>query len=82
MSELINTPGGYSYVKPTIKGRPDVNIALTYEEAYDIVLDGLNAEASIEPITPETFELLAENLLGLLIDSSDDIRTGSHYDTL
>lgn len=81
MSELINTPGGYSYVKPTTKGKPDVNIALTYEEAYDIVLDGLKAEASIEPITPETFDILAENLLGLLIDSSDDIKTGDHYDS-
>jgi hypothetical protein len=69
--EMITTPGGYVYAAPVIEGQPDVAIELTYAEAYDVLLDGIMNEATIEPITAETYPLLAENLLGLLIDASE-----------
>lgn len=34
-------------------------------EAYDVLLDGIMNEATIEPITEPTFKLLAYNLLHL-----------------
>lgn len=73
MATKITTPGGYVYDEPDLTGRPDVTIALPYAEAYDVLLDGIMGSASIEPITEATFKLLAENLLGLLIDASDGI---------
>lgn len=71
MTEKITTPGGYIYDAPDITGRPDVAITLPFDEAYDVLLDGIMNEATIEPLTEPTFKLLAYNLLHLLIDASD-----------
>lgn len=71
MTAQITTPGGYTYDEPDLAGHPDVAIALPYAEAYDVILDGIMNAATVEPITDATFKLLAENLLGLLIDASD-----------
>lgn len=68
-----HTPGGYSYEDPIVEGQPDTSIRIPYAEAYDILLDGLECAASLEPITESTFKALAEDLLNLLIDASDDI---------
>lgn len=61
----------YEYEETVTSGRPDVSISLTYADAYDILLDGIQNEASIEPLAPHTFKALAENLLGLLIDANE-----------
>jgi hypothetical protein len=66
----IDTPGGYTYEEPEITGQPDVVISLPFAEAYDVILDGIINEASIEPITAPTFKMLAYELLHLLVDAS------------
>lgn len=66
----ITTPGGYEYAEPEITGKPDVVIALPFDEAYDVLLDGITNEASVEPLTEATFKLVAYNLLHLLIDAA------------
>lgn len=71
MSTQITTPGGYTYDEPDLTGHPDVSISLPYTEAYDIILDGIMSNASIEPITEATFKALAVDLLGLLIESAE-----------
>jgi hypothetical protein len=77
MTNKITTPGGYEYDEPATTGKPDVHIALSYEDAFDILLDGIESEATVEPLTAETFKALAANLLGLLIDASEDARAES-----
>lgn len=72
MTTKITTAGGYTYDEPEINGQPDVVIALPFDEAYDVLLDGLANEASVEPITEATFKLVAYNLLHLLIDASTE----------
>ena len=79
MTEKIATPGGYTYEEPDATGHPDVVITLPYAEAYDVVLDGIMNAATVEPITEATFKLLAENLLGLLIDASDGTDEDSSF---
>lgn len=69
----IQTTGGYEYEEPEIEGKPDVTINLSYPEAYDIILDALKNEASIEPLDATTFQCNAENILNLLIDASHDV---------
>jgi hypothetical protein len=71
MTTTITTPGGYNYEEPDATGQPDVAISLPFAEAYDVLLDGIMNEATIEPITEPTFKLLAYNLLHLLIDASN-----------
>jgi hypothetical protein len=72
MTGKITTPGGYTYDEPDITGQPDVVITLPYAEAYDVILDGIMNAATLEPITAETFKGLAQDLLGLLIDASEE----------
>ncbi|XKH58533.1 hypothetical protein LG293_15890 (plasmid) [Citricoccus nitrophenolicus] len=69
---MIQTPGGYEYEDPETDGQPDVAINLPFADAFDVLLDGLQSEASIQPLTAETFRLNAYNLLHLLIDASAD----------
>lgn len=71
MTGQITTPGGYICDEPDLTGHPDVAIAMPYAEAYDVILDGIMNAATIEPITEPTFKLLAQDLLGLLIDASE-----------
>lgn len=73
----VETPGGYLYEEPQVTGRPSVAIDLPFEDAYDIILDGLQSAATIEPITPPTFKLLAATLLDLLMDESEDLESRS-----
>lgn len=81
MTEKITTPAGYQYDEPETTGKPHVNVSLTYEDAYGILLDGIQSEATVEPLTVETFKALAENLLGLLIDASEDARADATVGT-
>ena len=67
----IQTTGGYEYEEPNLEGREDVVLHLSYAEAYDIILDALRNEASIEALDETTFQGNAESILGLLIDASE-----------
>jgi hypothetical protein len=71
-AQTITTPGGYIYEEPEVTGQPDVSISLPFDEAYDVLLDGITNEATIEPITEPTFKQLAYELLHLLIDASNE----------
>lgn len=62
-------PGEYSWPKPP-EDQPDVLIRMPYADAWDVFIDGLVNIASVEPLAPESFGRLAEDLLGLLTDAS------------
>lgn len=72
MSNKIYTPAGYEYDEPVLAGEPDVDIQLSYADAFDVVLDAIESEASIEPLTPPTFKVLAAQVLSALVDTSDE----------
>lgn len=71
MTTKIETPGGYTYDEPKVTGLPDVSINLPFDVAYEVLLDALECNVTIEPLTPPTFKLLAYNLLHTLIDESE-----------
>lgn len=68
------TDGGYIFEIPDLKSQPDVNISLSFEDAYGVLLDGLEAEASMEPLNASTFKHNALSLLWLLMDESEDLK--------
>lgn len=76
----IRTLGGYEYEEPNLEGKEDVVINLPYAEVYGIILDALRNEASLEPLNATTFQGNAENILGLLIDTSDETSDEDRYD--
>lgn len=76
----IQTTGGYNYEEVNLEGREDVVINLSYADAYDIILDALRNEASLEPLDATTFPVNAENILGLLIDASEDVDDEANFD--
>lgn len=69
--------GGFND-EPSTEEQPTVHIQLDYDTAYNVMLDGLMNEASIEPMTEETFAYNATNLLHLLIDASEDSRNSDN----
>lgn len=75
----IQTPGGYEYEEPNLD-QPDINIALSYASAYDIILDAIQNDASIEPITPPTFPYLAQSILDLLVDAMESNAVETDFD--
>lgn len=76
----IQTTGGYEYEDTNLEGKEDVVINLPYAEAYDIILDALRNEASLEPLDATTFPVNAENILGLLIDASENVDDEASFD--
>jgi hypothetical protein len=76
----IQTPGGYEYDEANLEGRGDVVIKLPYAEAYNIILDALQSEASIEPLNSATFAGNTEAILGLLIDASSESHDEDNFD--
>lgn len=76
----IQTPGGYEYEEADLEGKGDIAIKLPYAEAYNIILDALRMEASIEPLTEKTFQGNAEAILGLLIDVAQDETDEANFD--
>lgn len=72
LSRIITTPAGYQYEATDFVGKPYVSFSLTYEYIYEIILDGLQCEASLEPITAPTFWGISENFIHLLIDAYED----------
>jgi hypothetical protein len=76
----IQTTGGYDYEEPNLEGRGDVAINLSYAEAYDIILDALRNEASLQPLDETTFQANAENILGLLIDAASEDNDETSFD--
>lgn len=76
----IQTTGGYEYEDTNLEGKEDVVINLPYAEAYDIILDALRNEASLEPFDATTFPVNAENILGLLIDASENVDDEASFD--
>lgn len=76
----VQTTGGYDYEAPNLEGREDVAINLSYADAYDIILDALRNEASLEPLDATTFQANAENILGLLIDASEGVDEETSFD--
>ena len=67
------TDGGYIFEVPDLKNEPDVSISLSFGDAYDILPDGLESEASLEPLNDSTFKHNALVLLGLLMDASEEL---------
>lgn len=51
---------------------PPVEISLDFEEAWDVVVDGLVNQATLGPLTSDRFAELAEDIIHLLIDASED----------
>lgn len=76
----IQTPGGYESEEPDFEGRDDVVINLPYMEAYNIILDALQGEASGEPLTTATFTGNAQTILELLLDACAEDNDEAHYD--
>lgn len=68
----IETTKGYIYTMPDIDNQPDIGIVLSYDDIYNILLDGIINESTIEPLTPSTYLCLVTNLIGILIDTDDD----------
>lgn len=68
-------PTEYTWPNPPAD-QPDVLIRMPYAAAWDVFIDGLVNDASMHPLTPESFGRLAEDLLGLLTDASADMAEG------
>lgn len=65
-------PSEFTWPEPPAN-QPDVLIRLPYAAAWDVFIDGLVNDASMHPLTPESFGRLAQDLLGLLTDASADL---------
>jgi hypothetical protein len=63
------TDQGYDFDNVITDNQPNVQIDLSYEDAHDVVLDGLLNELGQWHITPTNASHVAATLLALLVDA-------------
>lgn len=66
------TDQGYDFDDVVIEGQDDVKIAMSYEDAHDVVLDGILNELGQWQITPVNASQVTANLIALLVDAMND----------